>query len=355
MSAISQKYQANPWLGKPTTTELICPDGQGHYQHFEKGSIYWTASTGANLIYGLIRNKWASMGWERSPLGYPMSDESDAGSKKGRYNNFQNGSIIWKSGTPEAFAVYGAIYGKWADKSYDSGFLGFPLTDETGTPDGIGRYNHFEGGSIYWTPDTGAHSVQGAIRDAWTSQGWEVSRLQYPITDELVTDGTNGLGRHSNFEGGEIYWTPTSGTKINLYPVKSIVRNASRDLSSGHVTASEIRVELFNDGQWKFHAHLYDDSTYYGDGFGMGFVFDGDGHGAAFSGGLGAKYSGPARNFDGDIGGHDPWIEKFWHKASRAGLHFELKVEEDPLSALGTVKHALSEYGPSLVALAGSL
>ncbi len=123
----------------------------------------------------------------------------------------------------------------------------------------------------------------------------------------------------------------------------------------GKVTASEIRVELFNDGQWKFHAHLHDSSTYYGDSFGIGFVFNGDGHGAAFSGELGTEFTGPARNYDGNIGGIDPWIEKFWHKASRTGLNFKLTVKENPLSALGSIKNALTEYGPTLVMLAGSL
>ena len=40
--------------------------------------------------------------------------------------------------------------------------LGYPTTDESGTPDHIGRYNHFAGsggGSIYWTRTTGAHAV----------------------------------------------------------------------------------------------------------------------------------------------------------------------------------------------------
>ncbi len=43
-----------------------------------------------------------------------------------------------------------------------AGPLGLPLTDETGTPDGIGRFNHFQGGSIYWTPATGAAMVRGS-------------------------------------------------------------------------------------------------------------------------------------------------------------------------------------------------
>lgn len=219
MSAIDDKYRqvigANPWLGQPSTPERPCPDGQGRYRHYQNGgSIYWSPGTGARLIYGLIRAKWQQLGWERSPHGYPNTDESDAGSGRGRYNNFSNGTIIWRRGDAAAFSVYGAIYGKWGSVGYDRGYLGFPQTDETGTPDGVGRYNHFEGGSIYWTPTTGAHIVIGAIRHAWAQEGWERSALGYPVSDEEVTPGTDGKGRHSRFQGGTIFWTPTGGARI---------------------------------------------------------------------------------------------------------------------------------------------
>jgi uncharacterized protein with LGFP repeats len=50
--------------------------------------------------------------------------------------------------------------------------MGYPTTDELSTPDGIGRYNHFDkAGSIYWTPGTGAHEVYGAIRQRWSALG----------------------------------------------------------------------------------------------------------------------------------------------------------------------------------------
>lgn len=217
-SAIDTKYNqliaANPGIGKPTTAEQVCPDGVGHYRHYEGASIYWSPATGAQLIYGLIREKWAALGWENSPLGYPTCDESDAGSGRGRFNNFQNGTIIWQSGSQAAFAVYGMIYAKWGEQNWDNGFLGFPVTDETGTPDGIGRYNHFEGGSIYWTPNTGAKLIYGFIRAKWAELGWETGRLGYPRTDELV-EGTNG--RYNLFEGGEIHWTPVGGATVTFY------------------------------------------------------------------------------------------------------------------------------------------
>jgi hypothetical protein len=224
-SAIDTKYaqliQANPWIGKPTIAEQVCPDGVGHYRHYAGASIYWSPQTGARLIYGLIRAKWDALGWEKSPLGYPTTDESNAGSGQGRFNNFQHGTIIWKSRSTEAFAVYGEIYRKWGEQQWDRGALGFPVTDETGTPDGVGRYNHFEhNASIYWTPKTGAHIVKGYIRGAWAEQGWEQGRLGYPLTDELVTDGTNGRGRYNKFQGGEIRWTPEGGAKVTYYDTK---------------------------------------------------------------------------------------------------------------------------------------
>ncbi|TJX15944.1 hypothetical protein E9840_01265 [Tissierella creatinini] len=58
--------------------ERICPDGIGHYRHYQGGSIYWTPQTGAHYIYGLIHHKWARLGWERGPNGYPKTDEEDA-------------------------------------------------------------------------------------------------------------------------------------------------------------------------------------------------------------------------------------------------------------------------------------
>ena len=41
------------------------------------------------------------------------------------------------------------------------GTLGFPLTNETTTAGGVGRYNDFQRRSIYWKSSTGAKSVRG--------------------------------------------------------------------------------------------------------------------------------------------------------------------------------------------------
>lgn len=64
-----------------------------------------------------------------------------------------------------------SIEAKYQELGGSAGFLGNPTTDELETPDRRGRYRHFQGGSIYWTLQTGAHEVHGAIRDLWASLG----------------------------------------------------------------------------------------------------------------------------------------------------------------------------------------
>jgi uncharacterized protein with LGFP repeats len=38
------------------------------------------------------------MGWERSRLGYPISDEKKTSDGRGRFSDFEGGRILW---TPE--------------------------------------------------------------------------------------------------------------------------------------------------------------------------------------------------------------------------------------------------------------
>lgn len=118
-----------------------------------------------------------------------------------------NGGRLYTSPSG-TFEVYGAILEKYLAFGAQRSVLGLPITNETGTPDGAGRYNHFQGGSIYWSPSTGAHVVYGAIRDRWAAIGWERSYLGYPLSDEEEFDEG---GRVNQFQGGQVYWWPDTG------------------------------------------------------------------------------------------------------------------------------------------------
>jgi uncharacterized protein with LGFP repeats len=123
-------------LGAPTTDEFKTPNKNGAGQHFEGGSIYWSASTGAHEVHGAIKDKWASMGWENS-------------------------------------------------------YLGFPVSDETATPDGYGRFNFFEGGAIYYHPNLGTFAVNKQIAEIWKKEGWERGKLGYPTSDEIIKNNNS--------------------------------------------------------------------------------------------------------------------------------------------------------------------
>jgi len=205
--AIRAKYESlggcGSFLGAPTTGETATPDGIGRYNHFSNnGSIYWTEATGAWSIWGNIRNKWSDLGWEGGICGYPITDENTTPDGVGRYNHFNKGVSIYWTASTGAHAVGGAIRSKWEALGWEGGICGYPLTDESPAADGVGRYNHFSknNASIYYHPTTGAWSVQGAIKDKWASMGWEMSCLGYPTSDEFTIAG----GWRNNFQNGYI-------------------------------------------------------------------------------------------------------------------------------------------------------
>ncbi len=268
---------ASGLLGSTDGEISPCPDGIGFFRHFwNNGSIYWSPASGVHAVQGAIREKWASLGWERSFLGYPVTDEIPGANPQttGSFQFFQGGGIytysqirieidsvlnavepLSVSARPAMLApaltiaerttvqrtiaerttvqrttgqrtlglaasrlsaselsaegnasfhlavrppkpsigttheVHGAILGKYEELGAEASFLGYPTTDESGTPDGVGRFNHFQAGSIYWTPSTGAHEVHGLIREFWAAHGWERNvALGYPISDELIPD-----------------------------------------------------------------------------------------------------------------------------------------------------------------------
>jgi hypothetical protein len=67
--------------------------------------------------------------------------------------------------------------------------------------------------SVYWTPKTCAHVVMGEIRDYWLRLGGPKSKFGYPVSDETYTP--DHRGRMSRFEHGEIWWYADKGAYEN--------------------------------------------------------------------------------------------------------------------------------------------
>ncbi|RBY91754.1 hypothetical protein DQ244_10735 [Blastococcus sp. TBT05-19] len=208
--AVRDRYEAaggaSSTLGLPLSDVTALPGG-GRFAHFQGGSVYWTQATGARVLSGAVRDRWAAQGWENGPLGFPTSDATTLAGG-GQYAHFQNGSVYWSSGTG-AHVVSGAVRDRWAAAGWEAGSLGFPTTDVQSLAGG-GRFAHFQGGSIYWTQATGARVLSGAVLDRWAATGWENGILGYPTTDVgTLADG----GRYAHFQRGSIYWTQATGAR----------------------------------------------------------------------------------------------------------------------------------------------
>ncbi len=169
----------------------------------------------APCVFGAIGARWASLGGAGGFLGRPVTCELPTPVRPGRYNHFQGGSIYWSAPTG-AWEVHGLIRDAWARAGWESSPVGFPVTNERRTPTRPGAFNHFQAGSVYWSPATGAHLVHGAIRQLWSSLGWETSSLGFPTSGETGVAGTNW--RRQTFQGGVITWSPTAGAVVGLEP-----------------------------------------------------------------------------------------------------------------------------------------
>ncbi|GAB7192027.1 hypothetical protein NUM3379_27360 [Kineococcus sp. NUM-3379] len=170
-------------LGWPVTGEVAVRGGA--FTHFEGGSVYWSPATGAQLVRGAILDRWAAAGRETSPLGFPAGEEVPLRGG-GAVQRFTGGPVYWSPATG-AHDVRGAILGAYGAAGWENGVLGYPVTGEV--PLAGGAFNHFQRGSVYWSPATGAQLVRGAIRDAWARAGWERSRHGYPVTGEQLVYG----------------------------------------------------------------------------------------------------------------------------------------------------------------------
>ncbi|QES51439.1 hypothetical protein DEJ50_29945 [Streptomyces venezuelae] len=192
-------------LGYPTSDTYALQDGKGQVGYFNYAGVYWSQATGTHKVFGNIFAKYLELGGPEK-LGYPENDETATPDTVGRFNSFnKNWAIYWTPSTG-AHAVGGAIRDKWAAMGWERG-PGYPLTDELPTAGGAGRYNVFSNAtSIYWSPSTGAWSVGGDIRTAWVQLGAETGWLGFPTSDEFSVPG----GRRSNFQHGWIVWNATT-------------------------------------------------------------------------------------------------------------------------------------------------
>ena len=221
-SAIQTRYATEPTLRE----ELGAPVGVERYgsgfawQEYERGRLYWSPSTGVHLLRGAILDAFLAAGGVPA-LGAPTIDEGSAGGN-GAYSDFSGDASIYWSPETGAHVVRGAIRSRWTALGKEWG-LGFPVTEEVYSGGHV--VQTFTGGDIYWSPATGAHSVTGPIRQRLGELG-SVAALGLPTTEELPL-GT-GTGVYQLFQRAKFMWSAASGA----HPVRGGIREAYEAIGS---------------------------------------------------------------------------------------------------------------------------
>lgn len=163
VAAIGAKRAEHDWLGAPRGRHERLGDGQQYLRRFDGGAICWSSRTGAHEVHGPVAERWEALGAEASILGFPITDSAP---------------VAWPDGTTRP-----------------------------------GGHAHFEGGSIYWSPEHGSLVVRGMVRDIWALLRWERGALGLPVGDTRLDD--DGV-LSARFEHGRIAWSSAAGPLVEI-------------------------------------------------------------------------------------------------------------------------------------------
>ncbi len=207
--AIEQAVASLAGIGTCLSNEYEGANG-GRIQDFTGGRAYWHPDTGAHVVWGRIGSRYAEMGGPASPLGYPVTNEMATPDGVGRFNHFEHGSIYW---TPETGAqvVLGDMMNAWGASGWELGPLGYPVESRREVPGGVAQ--NFQHGTLLKLDDGEARIVRGAIGDKYRELGAENSDLGLPTSNEIPLRG----GAFQSFEHGNIYWSEETGAQPTPY------------------------------------------------------------------------------------------------------------------------------------------
>jgi uncharacterized protein with LGFP repeats len=204
----------NGSLGYPVSGQNCQLKNDGCFQNFEKASVLSSPATGTHPVYaGPFLITWAGTGYENGALGYPASHPSCGLRNGGCFQNFEGGTIMWSPATGAQPITSAPVRAAWGRSGFENGSLGYPTNSIVCGLKNGGCFQNFEKGSIMWSPLTGAAPViLGPIQAAWGQQGFENGRLGYPTGTQTCTADTTSCTQ--TFQAGKITWTATDGARI---------------------------------------------------------------------------------------------------------------------------------------------
>ncbi len=229
-----------------------CPGGCGAGLVHPRAAVARATLQEGYTVQGAIGALHARIG---SSTGAPRSHERCGLVRDGCYQEFERGAVYWSPDTGARW-VHGAVRGAWNRAGGVNGLLGYPRTVEVGNGAG-GVHQLFQGGTVVWSAGTGAVPVRGAIGGRWASLGGETGLLGYPLDAER--GGLTGGGALQDFARGRILWSPATGAQ----PVHGAIGRAHADLRGeqgrlGYPVTPELRaggttVQHFQGGSIAYH------------------------------------------------------------------------------------------------------
>lgn len=209
-------------IGYPTSTVLGCAES-GCAQTFQSGMVTWSSATGAQLVGGQIFARWAASGGFGTGIGYPTSTVLLCDVAAGCTQTFQNGAITW-SGATGAQIIGGILRATWEREGGATSWLGYPTSTTLACDAGTGCVQSFSGGAVVWSAATGARTMPAALSQGWIALGGTRAGIGLPV-ESVSTCAATGCAQE--FQSGTLTWSGSGSSQI----VGGIIR--SRWLAAG--------------------------------------------------------------------------------------------------------------------------
>jgi uncharacterized protein with LGFP repeats len=156
-----------------------------------------------------INTAWRAAGGASGPLGLRQGDQKAVGAG-GAEQDFAGGKVFFSPDTG-AHVVSGAILAEYESLGGPTGDFGFPSAGETdgGVPGSrVSAFAGAGGAVIFWSADHGAIPVRGAMKAAWDKLGGAAGALGVPVADQ----NTDGDTVSQKFSGGQVSWDSKKNT-----------------------------------------------------------------------------------------------------------------------------------------------
>ena len=163
--------QAGPYgsMGWPNG-EQVCAAGANCSQSFVNAIISTSATYGAHVLWGGIRDYWVQSGGSTGSLGSALNDMvySQPSAGTAWVQNFQSGILV-QSAAGFQLVRYGSIQAEWSRSGQGSGPLGWPTGAQACADAGCAQ--RFTGGVVTDSFAYGAFPVTGAFAAEWDARG----------------------------------------------------------------------------------------------------------------------------------------------------------------------------------------